>query len=255
MSSGIETNKIVGAILTALLVTVAIGHFGSALFGSGGHGEAVLAYPVSSEGAVEVAPEPVVIPTVLPLLADASAADGEALFAACKACHTNTDGGANGVGPALWGVVGRDVASHEGYSYSDALSGIEGNWTYEQLNHFLLKPSAFAPGTKMGFAGLPNVNDRADVIAYLRTLDASPVALPTQDEIDAALAEESGGGEEGTAEEGAGAEGATDEGATDEGATDGGAAPDAGGDGEAAPDEGAGEGGEQPAPEGDNQAG
>lgn len=188
MSSGIETNKIVGAILTALLVTVGIGHFGAALFDSGGHGEAELAYPVAA-GPVEAEPEgPEIIPTVLPLLADASAADGEALFGACKGCHTAAEGGPNTVGPNLWGVVGRPIGSHEGYSYSDAMASFGGDWTYDQLNEFLYNPRADIDGTKMTFAGIPQLESRANMIAYLRTLSNDPLPLPTQEEIDSAVA-------------------------------------------------------------------
>lgn len=202
MSSGLETNKIVGAILTALLVTVGISHFGAALFGSGEHGEQVLAYPVAGgEAVVPVEPEPaVVVPTVLPLLADASAADGEALFAACRACHTINEGGNNGVGPNLWGVVGADIAAHPDFNYTDALLALEGDWTYDALNRFIHKPGDYAPGTRMTYPGMPSLEDRANLIAYLTTLSSDPLPLPTQDEIDAAVAEQDaamGGGDTG----------------------------------------------------------
>lgn len=240
MSSGIETNKIAGAVLTALLVTVGIGHFGAALFGSGEHGETELAYPVAAGTGTSTEPEaPEVVPTVLPLLADASAEDGERLFAACRGCHTNTDGGANGVGPNLWGVVGADIAAHPGYTYSDALLALEGTWTYDALNHFIHAPRDYSPGTKMTYPGMPDVEGRADLIAYLHTLSSDPIPLPTQDEIDAAVAEQQaaeGGapaGDEGAAAEGG--EGAGTDG-TEATGTDDAAEPDAAGDGGAAPE-------------------
>lgn len=260
MSSGLETNKIVGAILTALLVTVGIGHFGAALFGSGGHGEQVLAYPVAAgeAGPVE-APEPEVIPTVLPLLADASADDGAALFASrCTSCHSAEEGGANKTGPNLWDIVGKDIASHPDFSYSDALQALEGDWTYEKINVFVHGPREFAPGTRMNFQ-LAGLEDRANVIAYLRTLSSDPAPLPTQEEIDAAVAEQEaamgGGEEEGEGEEASG-EGASDdaaatdegEGTADEGAADEGEAAEDPADESAAPAEDAGEdAGEAPA--------
>lgn len=236
MSSGIETNKIAGAVLTALLVTVGIGHFGAALFGSGEHGETELAYPVSAGTGTSTEPEaPEVVPTVLPLLADASAEDGERLFSGCRGCHTVTDGGANGVGPNLWGVVGADIAAHPGYTYSDALLALEGTWTYDAINHFIHAPRDYAPGTKMTYPGMPDVQGRADLIAYLHTLSSDPIPLPTQDEIDAAVAEQQaaeGGapaGDEGAAAEGGEAAGTEGTEAT---GTDDAAEPDAAGDGE-----------------------
>ena len=219
MSSGIETNKIVGAILTALLVTVGIGHFGAALFDSGGHGEAELAYPVAA-GPAEAEPEgPEIIPTVLPLLADASPADGEALFGACKGCHNAAEGGPNTVGPNLWDVVGRPIGAHEGYSYSDAMASFGGDWTYDQLNEFLYSPRDDIEGTKMGFAGIPELESRANMIAYLRTLSNDPLPLPTQEEIDsAAAAQQADAGGDEAAEPG-------DEAAGEGDATDDAAAP------------------------------
>ena len=88
------------------------------------------------------------------LLASASADDGKTVFNKCKACHTIEQGGANKVGPNLWNVVGADKAHHADFAYSDALQGMDGTWTYEDLNHFLTSPKDFAPGTKMTFAGL-----------------------------------------------------------------------------------------------------
>jgi cytochrome c len=96
----------------------------------------------------------------------------------CVACHSFNEGGKNGLGPNLYNVVGQPKAAHEGYSYSAALKGKGGAWSYEELNAWLTKPATFAAGTKMSFAGVPNAQTRANVIAYLRTLSASPVAMP-----------------------------------------------------------------------------
>jgi cytochrome c len=126
-------------------------------------------------------------PEVLGLMATADPAKGEAGAALCKVCHTVDKGGATLIGPNLWGVVGHDIAAHEGFSYTAALKGKDGEWTYEQLDAWLTNPQAFAPGTTMAFPGIPDAKKRADVIAYLRTLSDDPVPLP---EAAAAPAEE-----------------------------------------------------------------
>ncbi len=98
----------------------------------------------------------------------------------CIACHTFTEGGKNGLGPNLYGVVGSQIALVDGYSFSAALKAKTGTWTFDKLNEWLTKPAAFAPGTKMTFAGIKDAPQRADVIAYLRTLSATPVPLPAK---------------------------------------------------------------------------
>ena len=158
--------------------------------------EVVDAAPVEGGGDEGATVEP-----VLPLLASADPAAGEGIFRKCSSCHSNDPSGTNKVGPGLWGVVGRAVASHPGFGYSAALQGHAAEapeWTYEELNGFLWKPKDWVPGTSMGFAGLSAAQDRADVIAYLRTLAESPAPLPTEEEIAAATAE-AGEGEAETA--------------------------------------------------------
>ncbi|MBL8658221.1 MAG: cytochrome c family protein [Rhodospirillales bacterium] len=112
------------------------------------------------------------------LLASADPAAGEKLFGKCKACHAIDPAGGNKVGPNLHNVVGRPVGTHEGFAYSDTLKNKGGEWTYDHLNHFLESPKAYAPGTKMSFAGLSSAKDRAEVIAYLRANTESPPPLP-----------------------------------------------------------------------------
>lgn len=113
------------------------------------------------------------------LLASADPAAGEKVFNKCKSCHNAEKGGANQVGPNLWNVVGAPVAHHQGYSYSPALAGKSGGtWTYEQLDIYLTSPKSFAPGTKMTFAGLSKSEERANVIAFLRSRSDSPQPLP-----------------------------------------------------------------------------
>lgn len=113
------------------------------------------------------------------LLASADVAAGEKVFGKCKACHNAEKGGANQVGPNLWNVVGAPIGHHEGFPYSTAIAARSGEkWTYDELNVYLTSPKAFAPGTKMTFPGLSKPEDRANVIAYLRTRNDSPPPAP-----------------------------------------------------------------------------
>ena len=115
------------------------------------------------------------------LLASASPDAGKTDTAklGCVACHSFNEGGRNGLGPNLYGVVGAEQGAHaQGYAYSAVLKGKGGKWDYAELNKWLLKPSAYAPGTKMSFAGIADPKVRADVISYLRSLSADPVPLP-----------------------------------------------------------------------------
>ncbi len=117
----------------------------------------------------------------VPLLASASPDAGKADTAklGCVACHSFNEGGRNGLGPNLYGVLGAEQGAHaQGYAYSAALKGKGGKWDYAELNKWLLKPSAYAPGTKMSFAGIADAKVRADVISYLRSLSADPAPLP-----------------------------------------------------------------------------
>ncbi len=119
------------------------------------------------------------LPPIAPLLANANPDNGAALSRRlCGVCHTFNEGGRNGVGPNLYDVVGKPHAHVEGFNYSAALKGKQGPWTYEELNQWLYKPATYAPGTRMGFAGIPKAEDRADIIAYMRSLSASPQPLP-----------------------------------------------------------------------------
>lgn len=113
------------------------------------------------------------------LLAKADAKHGEEVAKKCGLCHNFEKGGPNMIGPNLYGVLGRKIASHEGYEYSDALKAKQGNWDYASINHMIENPNAFAPGTKMAlFPGLPDAKDRADVLAFLRTKNDNPPPLP-----------------------------------------------------------------------------
>lgn len=134
-------------------------------------------------------------------LQTADPAKGAETFKKCASCHNIADGGANGTGPNLWGVLGKPHAAHPGYAYSEALKGKPGNWDWEGLDAWLKKPSAYAPGTKMNFAGLGKGDERANVIAYINAqgsnlpmpaapaAGAAPAADPAADNATAPAAE------------------------------------------------------------------
>jgi cytochrome c len=181
-----EVNKFAGAALTALLVTTVIGFVGNAVIHP--HKLEKAAYVV--EG-VEAKPEsgaaaaaPAVVEPIAPLLANANADAGKAVFKQFTQCHNADNGGKNQVGPNLFEVVGRKKGAHAGFTYSNAMQaaggkpGDDGLWTYEEINKFIANPRADIPGTKMTFAGLKKPEDRANVIAFLRAQAASPKPLP-----------------------------------------------------------------------------
>lgn len=140
------------------------------------------------EGVVEEAAAGAEAELPLPnLLAAGDVAKGEALFAKCKACHTPNEGGANGIGPNLYGVLGKPIAKHAGFAYSADLAGKGGNWDFATMDAWLKNPKAFAAGTKMSFAGLAKGEDRANVILYLNSL-GSNLPLPAAEAAPAAEA-------------------------------------------------------------------
>ena len=120
-----------------------------------------------------VGPEP-----IEPLLAKADVQRGQIVAKKCLQCHTFEKGGANKIGPNLYGIIGQKIAAAAGYAYSKAFTEVKGTWDFKHLNELLYKPSSFARGTKMSFAGLQKAQDRADVIVYLNSLSDSPQPLP-----------------------------------------------------------------------------
>jgi cytochrome c len=112
-------------------------------------------------------------------LATADAAAGEQVFKKCTACHNADKGGANALGPNLYGVMGEGIGKgHAGFAFSPALSGVGGTWNWDTMSAWLASPKKFAPGTKMTFAGLSNPQDRANVMAFLNSRDDAPQPLP-----------------------------------------------------------------------------
>ena len=180
MNSG-TFNKWLGAILSAALVMFGLR---TIIMESKDEGPPAKAgYEVAAVKETVVASADASAPTqpdppVAEALKKADADSGNKLTKPCQACHSFDKGGPNKVGPNLWGVVGRKVASIDGFSYSEGLKAMGGAWDYDHLYKFLLSPKGLVAGTKMGFAGYPKFDNRADVIAYLRTLSDSPVPLP-----------------------------------------------------------------------------
>ena len=164
--------KIVGGFCGTFLVFLLFRLGAEGLYhpGHSGYAEEVeQAYTIATaEGGSETPAEAAPPVDVEAILATGDAASGEKIFGKCKACHKID--GTNSTGPHLDGVYGRPVASVEGFSYSDALKGLGGEWTGEHLFHFIHKPKDYAPGTKMTFQGLPKDQDLADIIAYLKSL-------------------------------------------------------------------------------------
>ena len=114
---------------------------------------------------------------IMALFATTSATDGKKVFKKCAACHSIVQGGANKIGPALWGVLGRKAGSISNYKYSKAMVAYGKSWSFEEMNGFLIKPKDWIKGTKMSFAGLKNAKDRAAVILYMNENSDSPLPL------------------------------------------------------------------------------
>lgn len=175
-----ELNKIAGAVLFCLLIIMGVNQFGNMLIHPKTLAEPAFRIEVAEEapkgGAPAAAEEQ--DPPVAGLLAAASADAGKKAFGKCAACHSVDKGGAAKVGPNLFDIVQSPKGHMAGFAYSDAIKKTEGAWTYDNLYTFLKNPKAYAPGTKMAYAGSKSAKERADLIAYLRSLSDSPKPLP-----------------------------------------------------------------------------
>ena len=172
-----EFNKIVVAVLIVVLLTFGIGKVSDVIF----HVEKpkTPGYTVDVEQAVAASTETVEEKIdIVAFLAMGDITNGEKQFKKCKACHSIKQGGGNKIGPKLWNVMFRPVGAITDYKYSKALSSYGKEWSWEEMNGFLVKPSAWIKGNKMGFAGLKNEKDRASVILYLNQNSDSPKPLP-----------------------------------------------------------------------------
>ena len=175
-----EINKIIAAVLLVALLVIGIGKVSNILFyvekpKTPGYAVEVEQVSGSSITTTEVVEKVV---DIAALMALGDVASGEKIFKKCAACHSINKGGKHKIGPALYNVVGRKVGGVEDYKYSKALIAYEKEWTFEELNGFLIKPAKHIKGTKMAFAGLRKEADRASVIKYLNTNSDSPLPLP-----------------------------------------------------------------------------
>jgi cytochrome c len=173
-----ELNKILDAILGTFLCPQVLNISAGAIFApklpaKPGFEIAVKEAAPSAPAATKAPEQP-----IENLLASANADHGKDMSKVRLACHTLQTGEPNKIGPNLWGVVGRPRASEAGFDYSAAMIAKGGSWTFDELNKFLAGPRNYIQGTKMTFAGLDNEHQRADLIAYLRTLSDNPVPLP-----------------------------------------------------------------------------
>ena len=175
-----ELNKIIAAVLMVALLVIGIGKISNLIF----HVEKpkTPGYAVEVENVVstssissEVAKEQVDISA---LMAMGDVISGEKIFKKCSACHSIVKGGKNNIGPALYNVVGRKTGAITDYKYSKALASYDKEWTFEELNGYLIKPAKWIKGTKMAFAGLRKEKDRASVIKYLNQNSDNPLPLP-----------------------------------------------------------------------------
>ncbi len=176
----LEGNKLVAAVLTAGVTLGLCGVVASLLVRPHVPHEAHIAIAGAEGGATHAAAAPAApaIEPIGPLLANADVAKGQQLVRRlCASCHTFNEGGRAGVGPNLFGVVGGPHAHMEGFNYSPALRGMHDKpWSYEELNHWIASPRTYAPGNRMSFGGISNVQQRADVIAYLRSISPNAPA-------------------------------------------------------------------------------
>ena len=181
------TNKIAAGVLTAGLVLWGANRLAEIFV----PGEAPEKPAITLTALPSAAPAAVVgnvLESIIPLITGADVAKGQAFVQQqCSSCHTLNQGGANGVGPNLYGVLGGPMFGHPGFGYSDAVKGkAKGNWDYDNMNAWLADPAKFAPGTAMSYSGIKNTQTRADVVAYLRGLAANPLPLPTPAQVSAA---------------------------------------------------------------------
>ncbi len=174
-----ELNKIIAAVLMVALLIIGIGKLSEVIFHVEKPKKPAYAVDVEQTVTASVAnetPEEKIDIAALMAMGDLSV--GEKVFKKCAACHSIVKGGKNNIGPALYNVVGRQIGVINDYKYSKALSGYGKEWTFEELNGYLTKPSKWIKGTKMAFAGLRKEKDRASVILYLNQNSDNPLPLP-----------------------------------------------------------------------------
>ncbi len=172
-------NTVAGCLLASALFAMVVGKVSNAVVAPHHLEKPAIAVAAEAPTPTGGAPAAQELAPIGPKLASANVEHGKELFQKlCFTCHTIDKGGANKVGPNQWNLIGRKKGSEQGFSYSSAMEKMGGEWTYEDVNKMIFKPQAFVKGTKMAFAGLPKEQDRADVIAYLRTMNDNPPPLP-----------------------------------------------------------------------------
>jgi len=174
-------NKIAASLLCAGILALGVGLISQQIFlraPDTKQAYAIAEGEISVASVTDAAAKPAGPGEIMPMLAKADVEGGKKVAKKCLSCHTFTKGGNNKIGPNLWNTVGSKPASIEGFSYSSALKGLSADWGYEELNKFLYKPKDYASGTKMTFAGLKSAKDRANLIAYLRSLSDNPKPMP-----------------------------------------------------------------------------
>ena len=175
-----ELNKIIAAILMVALLVIGLGKIADGIFHVKKPENPGYQVEVESQqtSATSKATEDVEKIDIAAIMALGDVTNGEKIFKKCAACHSINKGGKNKIGPALYNVVGRAVGGVGDYKYSKALTSYGNEWTFEELNGFLLKPASYIKGTKMSYAGLRKEKDRASVIKYLNQNSDSPKPLP-----------------------------------------------------------------------------
>lgn len=183
MSGDLKWNKIMGAGLATVFVILMVRE-GTAFIYHTETPEKMGYFVDAPEEAAGGAAEAILPPDWGTVMPTADLAAGEAAFARCKSCHTIDAGGANGIGPNLYGIAGRATASHAGFAYSDAMTAHRGTnptWTLDELDLFITAPGRHVPGTKMSFAGIRDTATRVNLIAWLRTQGSTGMAIPAPD--------------------------------------------------------------------------
>ena len=175
-----EINKIIAAVLMVALLIIGIGKISDIIFYTEKPktpGYSIEVEQVASNSTTTTESSEKVI-DIAALMAMGDLAAGEKVFKKCAACHSINKGGKNNIGPALYNVVGRKTGAVSDYKYSKALASFDKEWTFEELNGYLIKPAKWIKGTKMAFAGLRKEKDRASVIKYLNQSSDNPLPLP-----------------------------------------------------------------------------
>ena len=175
-----EVNKIIAAVLLVALLVIGIGKISDLVFFIEKPEKAgyKVELPDTENSSQSVKAAEVEKVDISALLALGTVEHGEKVFKKCTACHVVNKGGANKIGPVLYGVLGRKVAAISDYKYSKAMASYDKNWTFEEMNGYLRKPQSYIKGTKMAFAGLRKEKDRASVILYLNKNSDNPLPLP-----------------------------------------------------------------------------